>query len=62
MILRVSMLAETAQAILGQWEKLALDEAHLEVGRIREETWAFDDIAELLIVLYCTWSDLPLNF
>lgn len=60
MMLYVNVMARTAQAILGQWEKLALDEAHLEGGRMREETWAFDDRTDVVIVLY--WSDLPLYF
>lgn len=58
MMLCVNMLARTAQAVLGQWEKLALDEAHLKGGRMREEIWVFDDLNWIAdcTVLYLVWS------
>lgn len=50
----------TAQAFLGQWEKVALDEAYLEGRRTIEETWVLDDLTDLLtIFLVCSTSELP---
>lgn len=59
MMLWENVMAITAQAILEQWEKVALDEVHLEGNRTREETWVLDDLIELLIVfLVCSTSEL----
>lgn len=62
-ILCLSMVARTALSILGPWGKLALrGAADLDDDRTEiEETWALDDLPELLIVLYlvCLTSELP---